>query len=61
MDALTKAITHPDLLMEVVSTGRYSLIATPEEEGSRAAVRAKERARKEAKGSTSRPRENDEC
>jgi hypothetical protein len=48
VDGLTKSLPHPDLLLEVMSSGRYALVDTPEELGYRAALREKERGRRVA-------------
>ena len=53
VDALAKCLSHPDILITVFTTGLYSLVDTPEEAAHRAAVRERERARKEAKKSSS--------
>jgi hypothetical protein len=52
VDGLTKSLPHPDLLVEVMSSGRYALVDTPEESGYRAALREKERSRRVERASS---------
>ena len=49
VDALTKQIASPDLLMEFLNTGQYAIVDTTEEQDYRANIREAERQRKNAK------------
>ena len=47
VDTLTKCIPHPNISVQALRLGRYSVVGTPEEAAHRQAVRDQERQRRD--------------